>query len=290
MSLSVRTNIASLISINTLNRTQNSLGQSVERISTGRRINGSHDDAAGMSIGERMRSDIISNDQVLRNINDGISMVQAVESYIGEIQSIVTRLRELGVQALNQASSSGFDGFREQRFLIAEESIHGTNEINRISNNLNFNRINLLNNTDTSFSFQVGIANSTSDRISINLSSLATTVGALGLGTFVSSLSTMILNQSGTYFGAFLDQLDDAFTNLSTKRARLGGLQNRLENALSNASTYNVNLNAAQSRIIDVDYASEASMIARFTIQHQAGVSSLAQANQLSRSIISLLS
>jgi flagellin len=285
MSLTLRTNVSALLQINNASNTEKQLSHAIERLSTGLRVNTSQDDAAGYSISQRMNSDMTSNQQVIRNINDGISMIQAVESYMGEIQSIVTRLRELAVQGLSQGSSNGTDGFQTQRAIIAEEQISGTEEINRIANNLNFNRINLLNNTATSFSIQVGLVNSVNDRLSINMTSLAATIGALGLATFASSLAS-----SSTYYHSYLDVLDNAFNSISQKRSRLGAFQNRLENALSNATTYQLNLTMAHSRIVDVDYAAQASMVARFTIQHQAGVSALAQANQLPRSIVSLLS
>ena len=282
MALTVRTNIASLSAIHQLNRTQGDLTTSLERISSGLRVNRSADDAAGLSVANRMNSDNTSLAQAMRNTNDGISMIQTAEGGLTELNNILVRMRELSVQASNETYNS------TDRSMIATEMTHLQAEYSRIVDTSNFNRTDLLNSTDTSFGIQVGIHNTTDDRISINLSSLAAAASDVGLNTLFSNS----IAESGqlTQARINIDLIDSALDGISTRRARLGALQNRLENALSEASNYSQNLSASQSQILDVDYASESANMTRYQIQQQAGVAALAQAKAIPQSVISLLS
>jgi flagellin len=282
MALTVRTNIASLSAINQLNKTQGSLTSSLERISSGLRVNRAADDAAGMSVANRMNSDNTSLSQAMRNTNDGISMIQTAEGGLNELNNILVRMRELSVQASNETYNS------TDRSMIATEMTQLKSEYARIVTTANFNRTNLLNSTDTSFNIQVGIQNTANDRIAINLSSLASAASNVGLNTlFGSSIAS-----SGSVGQAQLNitNIDTALNGISTRRSRLGALQNRLESALSEASNYSQNLSASQSQILDVDYASESANMTRYQIQQQAGVAALAQAKAIPQSVISLLS
>ena len=283
MALTVRTNIASLSAIHQLNRTQGNLTTSLERISSGLRVNRSADDAAGLSVASRMNSDNTSLAQAMRNTNDGISMIQTAEGGLNELNNILVRMRELSVQASNETYNS------TDRSMIATEMTHLQAEYSRIVTTSNFNRTDLLNSTDTSFGIQVGIQNTTDDRISINLSSLAAAASDVGLNTL---FGTNSIAQAGqlTQARINIDLIDTALDGISTRRARLGALQNRLESALSEASNYSQNLSASQSQILDVDYASESANMTRYQIQQQAGVAALAQAKAIPQSVISLLS
>ena len=283
MALTVRTNIASLSAIHQLNRTQGDLTTSLERISSGLRVNRSADDAAGLSVANRMNSDNTSLTQAMRNTNDGISMIQTAEGGLTELNNILVRMRELSVQASNETYNS------TDRSMIATEMTHLQAEYSRIVTTSNFNRTDLLNSTDTSFGIQVGIQNTTDDRISINLSSLAAAASDVGLNTL---FSTSSIAQAGqlTQARINIDLIDTALDGISTRRARLGALQNRLESALNYSGRSLENLSASQSRILDVDYASESANLARFQIQQQASVAALAQAKSMQQSIISLLS
>ena len=283
MALTVRTNIASLSAIHQLNRTQGDLTTSLERISSGLRVNRSADDAAGLSVASRMNSDNTSLAQAMRNTNDGISMIQTAEGGLTELNNILVRMRELSVQASNETYNS------TDRSMIATEMTHLQAEYSRIVTTSNFNRTDLLNSTDTSFGIQVGIQNTTDDRISINLSSLAAAASDVGLNTL---FSTSSIAQAGqlTQARINIDLIDTALDGISTRRARLGALQNRLESALNYSGRSLENLSASQSRILDVDYASESANLARFQIQQQASVAALAQAKSMQQSIISLLS
>ena len=283
MAMSIRTNLAAISSINSLNSTQKSLGSSLEKISSGLRINRAGDDAAGLGVATRMETDNTSLKQAMRNTNDGISLVQTAEGSIEQLTNILIRFRELSVQASNETYTS------TDRGMIGTEMSQLQAEYQRITTLANFNEQSLLNGSGT-LNIQVGIDGSTNDAISINMTNLSTTLGA------ISSLSTVFQTVSSgaasTAAGATanLGRLDTAINALSTRRATLGSLQNRFENALSEASTYSQNISSAQSQILDVDYASESANMTRYQIQSQAGVSALAQAKSIPQSIISLLS
>jgi len=282
MAMTVRTNMAALSSINTLNMTQGSLASSLEKISSGLRINRAADDAAGLGVATRMESDNTSLKQAMRNTNDGISMVQTAEGSIEQLSNILIRFRELTVQAANETYTS------TDRTMIQTEMGQLQNEYNRITSTANFNEQDLLEAT-TAVSIQVGIDGSADNRITFTLSNFATTAGAIGGG--LSIVFGQIANGAEvTVAQANLARLDSAVNSLSSRRATLGAIQNRFENALSEASTYSQNLSAAQSQILDVDYASESANMTRYQIQSQAGVAALAQAKAIPQSIISLLS
>jgi flagellin len=281
MALTVRTNVAALSSINQLNKTQGGLTSSLEKISSGLRINKAADDAAGLSVANRMNSDNTSLKQAMRNTNDGISMVQTAEGGLSELHNILVRMRELSVQASNETYNT------TDRSMITTEMTQLKNEYARITTTANFNRTNVLDSTDTSFSIQVGIQNNGDNRIAINMSSLNATLGNVGLATLVTNLASAgNLTTAQTNITA----IDTALSGIATRRARLGALQNRMENALSEAANYSQNLSSSQSQIMDVDYASESANMTRYQIQQQAGVAALAQAKAIPQSVISLLS
>jgi flagellin len=283
MALTVRTNIASLSAIHQLNRTQGSLTTSLERISSGLRVNRASDDAAGLSVASRMASDNTSLAQAMRNTNDGISMVQTAEGGLNELNNILVRMRELSVQASNETYNS------TDRSMITTEMTQLSAEYQRIVTTANFNRTNLLNASDTAFNIQVGIQNSSDNRITIDLDALAAAASDVGLKTLFSANSIASSGQIGAA-QTNIDLIDSALNDISTRRSTLGALQNRLESSLSEASNYSQNLSASQSQIMDVDYASESANMTRYQIQQQAGVAALAQAKAIPQSVISLLS
>ena len=280
MALTVRTNMAAIGAINNLNRTQSLLTNSLSKISSGLRINRAADDAAGLAVATRMNSDLTSLKQAMRNTNDGISMVQTAEGGLSELHNILVRMRELSVQASNDTYSS------DDRTMISTEMGQLKEEFERIASTANFNRQDVLNGTNTAFDIQVGIHDNADNRIAINLASLNSTMGAVGL-TFTGGVTG-----SGSVGNAQtnISTIDAALSNIATRRSRLGAIQNRLESALSVATSYSENLSAAQSRILDVDYASESANMTRYQIQQQAGIAALAQAKAISQSILSLLS
>jgi len=280
MALTVRINMAAIGAINNLNKTQGSLSNSLGKISSGLRINRAADDAAGLSVASRMNSDNTSLKQAMRNTNDGISMVQTAEGGLSELHNILVRMRELSVQASNETYNT------TDRSMIATEMGQLKSEYVRIASTANFNRVSILKGTDTAFNIQVGIQDNADNRININLASLNSTMGAVGL-TFTGGVASsgFLSNAQGN-----VSTIDAALSKIATRRARLGAIQNRLENALSEATSYSENLSSSQSQIMDVDYASESANMTRYQIQQQAGVAALAQAKAIPQSIMSLLS
>ena len=283
MALTVRTNLASIRASNRLNSTQNSLTSSLERISSGLRVNRAGDDAAGMSVATRMNSDNTSLKQAIRNANDGISMIQTAEGGLNEIYNILVRMRELSVQASNETYNSN------DRALIDTEFKELASEIKRIASIANFNRQDILSAT-TNFTLQIGIFNNSDNQLNIGLSTIAATWGSLN----INGASNFKIASNGittmTRAASAITIIDKALNAVNTRRSRLGSFQNRLENALNEATNYSENLAASASQILDVDYAEESSNMTRYQIMQQAGVAALGQAKAIPQSVVSLLS
>jgi flagellin len=281
--MSIRTNVAAMASIANLSKTQGNLSSSLEKISSGLRINRAADDAAGLGVATRFETDNTSLKQAMRNTNDGISMIQTAEGSLDQLTNILIRVRELTVQAANETYSTS------DRSMIGTEMTELMDEYNRITSTSSFNDQSLLDATST-VSIQVGIDGSAANRIDFVLSDFATSGGAIAsLGAVFTTITAGTSSTSVAVAQGNLDDLDKAITELSTRRATLGSLQNRFENALSEASSLSSNISASQSQIMDVDYASESANMTRFQIQQQAGVAALAQAKAMPQSIISLL-
>jgi flagellin len=281
MALTVRTNIAAIGAIGKLNKTQNSLTSSLEKISSGLRVNRAADDSAGLSVATRMSSDNVSLKQSIRNANDGISMIQTAEGGLNEVYNILVRMRELAVQGSNQTYNSS------DRAAISNEFKTLALEIKRIASVANFNRQNVLNSGTTNFALQIGIQNNSDNKILVNLASVAATWGTLSLDT--TGLATNGITTLGRSVTA-ITIIDTALKSVNTSRSTLGSYQNRLENALNEATNYSENLSASSSQILDVDYATESANMTRYQIMQQAGVAALGQAKAIPQSIISLLS
>ena len=278
MTFSVLTNVASLNAQRNLATTQSSLSASIGRLSSGLRINSASDDAAGLGISESLKASIRSIGQAQRNTNDAISMSQVAEGAMNEMQGIVSRMRELSVQAANSTLGANERGYIHTEF----KSL--SSEIDRISSVTNFNNQKLLDGSaSTGLTFQVGIQNSTNDRLSMSITKLtASTLGST-LKVSAATLSTVAGAQAA--MGVF----DKAIQQLSQARAKVGATQNRMQVTISNLATSHENLSAANSRIRDVDVASETAQLTKSQILSQAGLAVLAQANQLPQSALSLL-
>ena len=278
MALTVRTNVGALSAIKTLNNTQNSLTKSLGRVSSGSRINQAGDDAAGLSVSSRMKSDNVSLKAAMRNTNDGISLIQTTEGSLNEVYNILTRMRELAVQASNDTYSS------TDRAQIQIEFNQLRSEISRIASDTNFNRIGVLNSTKT-LKFQIGINNASNNQFSIAMSTVSASLGALS----IAKTKVSIGKSTSSFARAAITTIDTALSSVNDKRAKLGAFQNRLESALNTASNYSQNLSAAASQISDVDYASESANLTKFQIMQQAGVAALGQAKAIPQSVLSLL-
>jgi flagellin len=279
VALSILTNVASLGAQRNLASTQDALAASIGRLSSGMRINSAGDDAAGLGISESLKASIRSLTQAQRNANDGISMSQVAEGAMNDMQGIVSRMRELSVQAANSTLGSNERGY------IHTEFNELRNEINRISTVTNFNNQKLLDGAaSTGLTFQVGINNTSNDRLSMSITKLTTsTLGSTSLHIASATLSTATGAQAA--IGAF----DKAIQQLSQARAKVGATQNRMSVTLSNLSVTHENLSAANSRIRDVDVASETAALTKSQILSQAGLAVLGQANQIPSSALSLL-
>ena len=278
MTFSVLTNVASLNAQRNLATTQSSLSASIGRLSSGLRINSASDDAAGLGISESLKASIRSIGQAQRNTNDAISMSQVAEGAMNEMQGIVSRMRELSVQAANSTLGANERGYIHTEF----KSL--SSEIDRISSVTNFNNQKLLDGSaSTGLTFQVGIQNSTNDRLSMSITKLtASTLGST-LKVSAATLSTVAGAQAA--MGVF----DKAIQQLSQARAKVGATQNRMQVTISNLATSHENLSAANSRIRDVDVASETAQLTKSQILSQAGLAVLGQANQLPQGALKLL-
>jgi flagellin len=278
MALSVLTNVASLNAQRNLSGTQASLSASVGRLSSGLRINSASDDAAGLGISESLKSNIRSIGQAQRNTNDGISMSQVAEGAMNEMQGIVSRMRELSVQASNATLGATERGYIHTEFGQLKD------EIDRISSVTNFNGQKLLDGAaSTGLTFQVGIFNSNNDRLSMSITRLTSST----LGSTVKISAATLSTAAGAQ--AAIGVFDKAIQQLSQSRAKVGATQNRMQVTLSNLAVSHENLSAANSRIRDVDVASETANLTKSQILSQAGVAVLAQANQMPSAALSLL-
>jgi flagellin len=277
MGLRVNTNIASLNSQRHLRLTRQNLDRSLEKLSSGSRINRAGDDAAGLAISENLRAQIRGLTQAERNAQDGVSLVQVAEGGLHEISSILIRLRELAVQ-----SASDTVGPTERKFLNTEyEALMA--EIDRIANATEFNKIPLLNGAGTVFDIQVGTRNNPNvDRITFFDSSSAD-VTAVALGINLSSVNDKASAQNS------LGAIDNAIISVSAIRADFGAMQNRLQSIINNLNIGIENMSAANSRIRDTDVAAETAELTKNNILMSAGTSVLAQANQSITNALTLL-
>ena len=274
MGMSVRTNVASMMSAGKLARTQQDLAGSLERVSSGLRINRAADDAAGLGVATTLETAVISTQQAMRNTNDGISIIQTTESATEEVTDMLQRMRELAVQSASETLADS------ERSYISDEFNQLRAEVARIASVTEFNGITLTDGTTTGLDVQVGVGSGTTSRITISLVDLTTT----GL-----AINTMSLDSAANAQAA-LDTIDTALSTVNSARSTLGAVQNRLDSSLNNAQYYVEALSSAESQIVDTDYATETSRLTALQIMQQAGVAAMAQAKNINQSVVSLLS
>lgn len=276
MGLRIATNVAALNAQKNMYGNGLNLNRSLERMSSGMRINRAADDAAGLAISENLRGLIRGYSQADRNANDGISLVQVAEGSLNEVSNMLIRLRELGVQA-----ASDTIGDTERKFLDVEYQ-QLKSEIQRITESTEFNGFELLNGTGGGIDIQVGVNNDAfRDRISFNASAANSTLEALGL-----TAETLATKESAQFS---LDVVDNALVSVNAIRANFGALQNRLVSTSQNLKVMHENYSAANSRIRDADIAAESSELTRNSILQQAAVSVLGQANSTQQLALKLL-
>ena len=277
MGMQVNTNISALNSYRNLSNTQNDLAKSLEKLSSGLRINHAADDAAGLAISQGLQSQVGGLTVASRNAQDGISVIQTTEGSLSEVQTILQRVRDLAVQAGNDSNNTA------SRSAIQTEVTALGSELTRIGASANFNGTKLADGSNTSLTFQVGAGSvAAQDQIAVNL-------------TNVSSIGASITTLAGTGFSSSavaltsIATLDTNITAVSTARADLGAQQNRFESVIRNLAVSTENLTAAKSRITDTDMASEMVKYTRSNILAQAGTAMLAQANQGNQGVLQLL-
>ena len=267
MSLRINTNVEAFNAHRQLVGTSDKLGKSMERLSSGYRINRAADDAAGLAITEKLRGQITGLDQAQRNAQDAISLVQTAEGSLTEVHSMLQRIRELAVQYKNGSLSAG-----DRAAIQSEVNMLGS-EIERIGQAAQFNGIPLLNSPQT-ISFQVGAEDGE-----------IITVSTISLGSTANS-TVFSLNASNT---SDISEIDAAIDGISAQRAQFGAVQNRLEHTLANLAIYQENLQSSESRIRDIDMAAEMVNFTKLQILQQSGTAMVAQANQLPQSVLQLL-
>ncbi len=275
MGMRITTNVAAINAQRNLMSSQRNIQNSMSQLSSGSRINRSADDAAGLAISENMKAQIRSSVQARRNANDGISMVQVAEGGLNEVSNIVTRLRELGIQA-----SSDTVGEKERGFIDTEVQ-QLKSEMERIANTTSWNTTKLLDGSTPVFDFQVGLYSSENDRIQFDTSRNIATLDALGLS------DVDFTTKEGARDSLRL--LDDSQSAINGMRSNIGALQNRLTSTVDTLAVTEENLAAANSRIRDTDVAQASSDMAKNSVMLQAGTATLAQANQTTQLALKLL-
>ena len=267
MALRINTNVEAFNAHRQLLGTSDKLGKSMERLSSGYRINRAADDAAGLAITEKLRGQITGLEQAQRNAQDAISLVQTAEGSLTEVHAMLQRVRELAVQYKNGSLSTS------DRLAIQSEVNMLASEIERIGSTAQFNGIQLLNTAQT-ISFQVG----SEDGEIIAVSTIS-----LGSAASATVFSLNVANSTD------IAEIDAAIDQISSQRAQFGAVQNRLDHTLKNLAIYQENLQASESRIRDVDMAAEMVEFTKLQILQQSGTAMVAQANQLPQSVLQLL-
>ena len=278
MALTVNTNVASLTAQRNLSSTQGALNSSLQRLSSGLRVNSAKDDAAGMFSIERMTADIRGLNQAVRNAQDGISLAQTGEGSMGQIQSALQRIREIAVQSSNATV--------EDRTGLQSEVDQLTQEISRIVTTTEFNGSKLLDGTTASLTFQIGADGDASNQIDVTGVDLTSMTA--GYAADLTATGTVDVSSAATASAAIAN-VDTAIDEVSTERATFGAVQNRFEAVVVNLTSYAENLSSARGRLQDADFAAETANLTRAQILQQAGVAMLAQANTLPQSALALL-
>ena len=275
----INTNISSLNAQRNLNTTQTALNVSLERLSSGLRVNSAKDDAAGLAIADRMDAQARGMNVAIRNANDGISLSQVAEGALGKVADMLQRMRELAVQSANSSNTTA------DRTSLNAEFRQLADEIDRTLQSTRFNGQAILAGSAGSLVFQIGANNATTDRITITTANMATnaSIAAVTISTAV------ITGATGGAAQAMISTIDGALDVVNGERATYGAVQNRFDAVIANLQIAAENQTAARSRIMDADFAAETAALTRAQILQQAGTAMLAQANQLPQQVLTLL-
>jgi flagellin len=288
---SVVNNVAALNALNQLTKSNAGLSKTLERLSSGLRINSASDDASGLAIADGLRADVAALNQAVRNASDGVSVVQVADGALGEISNLLQRAVALAEQAASD--TSGADSGSEKA-AINNEYQEILREINRLSSTVDFNGQVLFGSSGATYDIQVGASSSGTNTITLTTSALTATGsanGGLGLTSSSGSGATVQTTALTTQAGAQseLDLIRSAIDTIASRRGTLGAARNRLEGTISVVSVQAQNLAAAESQIRDANIASEVVNLTKFQVLNQTGLSALAQANATSQSVLALL-
>ena len=286
MPLTINTNLISLNAQRNLAMSQTSLATSMQRLSSGLRVNSAKDDAAGLAIAERMSAQVRGMTVASRNANDGISMAQTAEGSLGQVGDALQRMRELAVQSRNSSNSNA------DKDSLDKEFGQLANEIQRVLGGTTFNGKHVLGTDAGTLSFQVGAnttGNDTIDLVTVNMttdSSITTVAGTDNAGAGRAKIDS---SASSSALATVIDNIDTAINTVNTQRATMGASQSRFSAVISNLQIGIENQTAARSRIMDADFAAETANLSRSQILQQAGNAMIAQANQLPQQVLTLL-
>jgi flagellin len=279
MSITVNNNIASLVAQRNLSKSTSELTKSIERLSSGYKINRAADDAAGLAISEGLRGQIRGNTQAISNVQDGINLLQIAESGLSVINENLQRVRELCIQAANDTNGS------VERGAILAEINARIDDITRIAKTAKFNNIQLLNGTQSTALLQVGangeVSTNTIDIAPVLVDSQSSTLGI--------TLSITGALWTSNLIRSYIGLLDTAISSITSRRSKIGAYQNRLDSTLSNLTVMNENIESSESRIRDVDIAKETANMTKNQILQQASASVLTQANQIPQLALTLM-
>ena len=286
MPLTINTNIIALNAQRNLSGSQASLASSMQRLSSGLRVNSAKDDAAGLAIAERMNAQVRGMGVAARNANDGISLAQTAEGALGQVANALQRMRELAVQAANASNSDGDKDSLDKEFGELAK------ELQRVLGGTTFNGLNVLAGNAGTLVFQVGANTSGNDTISIttvNMTSDADITAVAGTNNAGAGRAQIDASANASAIHTVIDNIDAALDTVSAQRATLGASQSRFDAVIANLQISIENQSAARSRITDTDFAAETANLSRAQILQQAGNAMVAQANQLPEQVMQLL-
>ena len=282
MSLTINTNLNSLNAQRNVNGSQMSLSTSMQRLSSGLRVNSSKDDAAGLAIASRMNAQIKGSNVAIRNANDGISMAQTAEGALGNIGDNLQRMRELAVQAANSTNSSS------DRDSLNQEFTQLASEILRVAGATAFNGKKVIGADAAGLTFQVGANTTANDSITITTTDMTANADITAVtGSGANALIDSTVNTAGV--SSVIAAIDTAIDTVNTERAKMGAAQSRFDAVITSLQVGVENQTAARSRIMDADFAQETANLSRAQILQQAGTAMVAQANQLPQQVLKLL-
>ncbi|MFN0183650.1 MAG: flagellin [Aquabacterium sp.] len=276
----INTNVATMNAQRHTNSSQMSLANSMQRLSSGLRVNSAKDDAAGLAIAERMNAQVRGMNVAIRNANDGISMAQTAEGALSKVADSLQRMRELAVQSRNATNSESDKNSLNKEFAELQK------EITRVLGGTSFNGKKITGADGTSFTFQVGANTSTDDSITVDFENLNSNADISAAAATTASIGS---TADASAIASVIDDIDAALDTVNDKRATFGAMQSRFDSVISNLQISVENQSAARSRIIDADFAQETANLSRAQILQQAGNAMIAQANQAPQTVLSLL-